>query len=359
MRKRLLVLLIGALFLLEWGGCSDDNPEDSGVPDDTIPDSVAQYAVYGLDCGLSSCELLVINTSAETPLMSQELGAGYDAIYRTPDGRILLPNSSTDSTVVCQIDSVITQTSIAGSGVYHFDQTRGYHLRVTGSNVYRISTQSLEPLDSFAAALGNTAIDTVGRLLYGVSRTASVPATVYRYDYELGTLHDSIVMTDSLGQLIEVGPMLPLSAAGRLYFLGRRTNDERRAYVYDLTNHQIMTSTVHGSLPGRFVASSDGHTVYQSDPSESGGTCRIWYRDVASNTVRGAMIARVSRTAGDSVNVQVSEMRITPDNRYLYAVGSQSGYLLVIDLATHTLVSATSPFSLDVSRSIVLGDGLQ
>jgi DNA-binding beta-propeller fold protein YncE len=358
MLKRLLMLLVGVQFLLAWGGCSD-NPEDSGNPDDTTPDSVVQYRVYGLDRDVNSCDLLVLKTSSETPEIMYDLAAGYDGIYRAPDGRVLLANSFVDSTSVLTIDSVVTDIPITGAGIYHFDPNRGYHLRVTASAVYRLSAQSLAPIDSFAASLSGTKIDTANRLLYGTDKTGISPAVVYRYNYSTGVLQDSIVMTDSVGQPIEVGPLLPVPAYNRLYFLGRPEDGTLRAYVYDLVNHRILSGTMHEGLPGQLVATSDGRTVYRSEPSNTGGgECRIWYHDVASNTIRGHMTAEVVLTGGHHDTVQVYDMHITPDDRYLYATGSQSGYLLVFDLSTHTLVSATSPFILGMPPLIALGDEL-
>jgi hypothetical protein len=360
MLKRLLMLLAGVLFLLAWGGCSDDdNPGDSGNPDDTLPDSVAQYWVYGLDRAVSSCEFLIIQTSADTPFVTQEMATAYDAIYRVPDGRVLLSSSMVDSTGVLVIDTIVTTTAVPGSGVYHFDPNHGYCLRVTSSKVYRLSTLWFVAVDSFSASLAHTEIDTTNRLLYGTDRTGVLPAVVYRYNYGTGIMQDSMVMSDSVGQPIEIGSLLPVPQYNRLYFLGRRINGQLRAYVYNLASRTILSSTIHESPSVRFVASSDGHTVYQSDPSESDGVCRIWYRDVASNIVRGYMTTEVTLPGGGTDNVQISGMHITPDDRYLYATGTQSRYLLVFDLSTHKLVSATTPFFLTLPPLIVLGDAVQ
>jgi len=348
-----------AAFAWWMAGCGDDDsPTDPGNGD-TLPETLQppdeRYEFYVLDPQSPIYRLAHVRTVEDTILDTLTLGDGFTDIDVLPGGEQILAYSS-DTGLLLNPQTLGIEGGTAGARFYRLDHGRDLAIRITTGSVYREVMSTWATTDSASANLRAPQIDTTNQILYAVLVDGILFNKVYRYDYSSGlTLIDSLVMADSSGRPLAIGELLPVPQYQRLYFFGQAAGEDVGVYVYDLAAGEVIVEFPTSGTGGRFVSFDAGSVVYQSDPRITSASGEIRYFNVASDAV-GGTYSTAFDVGGGQVYLQVADMAITPDGRYLYAVGELQNALLRIDLEAGAVVGASVTLS-GSSRSPALSMG--
>jgi len=351
--KSLFILLLGTILLLT-GSCCEDCP----VCPENPPEAQQHYKMYvgARDVEAQKGLLLVMDIPADTVIDSvtvtmekqqppAEAASTFWMLFAlTPDNSRLLIQGGSNTTVVFKTNDLSYDTTLDYCGDYHFDRIRSIGLVNTINGLFKFNPDDFQLTDSLSRQFAFCQLDTANAVIYLIGLWGEDVSTVYRVDYLTMTLIDSLLIRDSLGSLIMIYEMLPIADYDRLYFFGKIVGMSF-SFIYDLQNKRIISSVPHSTAFGNFLGTADGQTVYMSDPGnlffDIYGSNNIWLYSVPDDSVVGFYSTLVSDALGTR-HLDIQDMILTPDGRYLYGGCSFEPGLIKYDLSTGLGISLLS-----------------
>jgi len=340
MRTVMIALLSLAATMLLCG-CCDDCPTK---PDDP-PEVEEHYRVYvsAIDINTHVHSINVIDMPADTLIDSVTLTHGAESFQLAPDNRkVLFRNMSGLNTLIYDALTLTPVDTFGIMGPFFIDRQRNIILVDSVDWLFKVDPQSFEITDrmSLPTGLSYAHIHGSSNTLYMSNRTS----TLYLVDYLTMQVRDSLVVTDLGGYGISVWNFVPVPEYSRLFFYGTE-NGVTYAYIYDTDSNKVVSRLPHTTAFGSFARTLDGSTVYKCDPGrtfmEEHGSYLIWVYDVPSDQVAGLYTTWIGDTLGYR-RIDVAELCLTPNERYLLATATMELALLRYDLSTGLATSAFS-----------------
>jgi len=370
---RTFTILTAAILLL-CSNCCDDCPTCPDESDDKQQHYKMYVSAWDNDAGRAM--LLSIDIPADTIIDSVTLTAEqhklaadaastfYSLFTLTPDNKRILVSGNLilKTTLVFNTSDLSYDTTLDFYGEFHFDRIRNIGLVNMIDGLFKFSPDNFQFTDSLSKQFAYSQLDTANGIIYLTGPLVGEDfSTVYRVDYLTMSLIDSVLIRDYLGNMIVIYEMLPIPEYGRLYFYGS-VGGPSYSFIYDLQNERMVSSTLHTTPFGNFVRSANGQTVYMSDPGNEfldiRGSYLIWIYSVPDDQVTGAYSTLTSDTLGTRF-LDIQDMLLTPDGRYLYGgCGLKSG-LLRYDLETGASSNVFSKFYPLLPGAIAVGEKMK
>lgn len=340
MRTVMIALLSLAATMLLCG-CCDDCPTKPDNP----PEVEEHYRVYvsAIDINTHVHSINVIDMPADTLIDSVTLTHGAESFQLAPDNRkVLFRNMSGLNTLIYDALTLTPVDTFGIMGPFFIDRQRKIilvdsvdWLLKLDANTFQIETRLQLPLPYRFGCIHEES---------GILYVSTLTPAIYLIDYLSMTLIDSIIVQDTSASAINVWRLVPVPEHDRIYFYGTE-NGVTYAYVYDTDSDKVVSRLPHTTAFGSFVRTSDGNVVYKCDPGRTftgtHGSYLIWIYDVPTDEIAGLYTTWIGDTLGYR-RIDVAELCLTPNERYLLATATMELALLRYDLSTGLATSAFS-----------------
>lgn len=333
-----LLSLVAAMLLC---GCCDDCPTK---PDDP-PEVEEHYRVYvsAIDMNTHAHSINVIDTPADTLIDSVTLGHGAESFQLTPDNRkVLFRNMSGLNTLIYDAETLTPTDTFDIMGPFFIDRQRNIIMIDSLDWLFTVDPQTFEITQrmQLPTAFTYAQVHEPTNTLYICNRTS----TLYLIDYVNLQVRDSLLVTSPDIESISVWDFVPVPEYSRLFFYGTESAGTF-AYVYDTDSNKVVSRLPHTTAFGSFARTGNGSTVYKCDPGrtflDEHGSYLIWVYDVPTDQVAGLYTTLIGDTLGYR-KIDVAELILTPNERYLLATATMELALLRYDLSTGLATSAFS-----------------
>ena len=297
------------------------------------PDTEEHYRLYVAATG----RLLMVDVPADTIIDSVTLNSNPMMMTLNSDySKVIMPMWNDEKTYVYDAFSLELDTTLDYWGDFHFDRQRNIGLFISAvGGLIQLDGATLEETGALPDLWMNVGqIDTANGVFYSTPMESGRKDLLYRIDYITMTVIDSVRLIDMYGNPLVPTRLLPLSGNDRLYM----TVFPSTVFIYDLSGDSALywASTgvarfprcdlLYDHLRERVYFGEPGQEFMDISPAEG-----LFVFDVTGDSLEMMFPTRVA-VSGTTLDAPILYLRMTPDQRYLYAAPEWNYPILRYDL---------------------------